>query len=105
MKLILEDIELFNGNDNYTYDIFNEHNNKYGDIFVAIPYDSEGIVINSPVLYYRLTKPIEKFTIEDKEFAVNYCTGKYDANDFSIADAFIGGGIETINKEKTNEIK
>ena len=101
MKLILEDIELFNGNDNYTYDIFNEHNNKYGDIFVAIPYDSEGIVINSPVLYYRLTKPIEKFTAEDKEFAVNYCTGKYDANDFSVADAFMCGEyVEIINIEE-----
>ena len=99
MKEILEDIMLDKGNDKYTYNIFNEHNNKYGNIFVAIPYDSEGIVINSPVLYYRLTKPIEKFTAEDKEFAVNYCTGKYDANNFSAADAFMCGEyVEIINK-------
>ena len=100
MKKILEDIMLDNGDEKYTYAIFNEHNNKYGHIFVAIPYNSEGLVINSPVLYYKLTKSIEEFTIEDKEYAVNYCTGRYDADDFSIGDAFLSGEyIEIINKE------
>jgi hypothetical protein len=98
MKKILEDIMLRNGNDDYTYTIFNEHNNKYGHIFVAIPYNSEGLVINSPTLYYKLTKPIEEFTITDKEECVYYCTSKYDADDFSIRDAFMQGDfIEPVN--------
>ena len=101
MKKILEDIMLRNGNDDYTYAIFNEHNNKYGHIFVAIPYNDEGIVINSPTLYYKLTKPIEEFTITDKEECVYYCTSKYDADDFSIQDAFMQGDfIEPVNVEE-----
>ena len=99
MNRILDGIELGGGNDNYNYDIFLDHNNKYDTIFIAIPYDDEGMVINGDILYYKLTKPIEEFTIEDKEECVHYCTSKYDANDFSIRDAFMQGEfIERIIK-------
>ena len=101
MKRILDNIELRDGNDDYNYDIFVDHNNKYGTIFIAIPYNDEGMVINSPTLYYKLTKPIEEFTITDKEECVYYCTSKYDADDFSIRDAFMQGDfIEPVNVEE-----
>ena len=104
MNRILEDIELCNGNDNYNYDIFMDHNNKYGQIFVAIPYNDEGIVINEEILYYKLIKPIEEFTIEEKEKCVHYCTGKYLTHDdllLGYCDAFMQGDHieEIINNE------
>ena len=101
MKRILDNIELRDGNDDYNYDIFVDHNNKYGTIFVAIPYNDEGMVIFAEIMYYKLTKPLEEFTTNDKEKCVHYCTSKYDADDFSIRDAFMQGDyIETIKENK-----
>ena len=101
MNRILDNIELCEEEkyDDYNYDIYEVDNNNYYEIFIAIPYDDEGLVINGDILYYKLTKPIEEFTIEDKEECVHYCTSKYDANDFSIRDAFMQGEfIERIIK-------
>ena len=44
MKEILEDVMLSKGNDEYTYTIFNEHNNKHGDILWQYPTIRKGLL-------------------------------------------------------------